>query len=568
MPDKYGPLFSDENIPHPPSSSAQPDAHPTSGPSQQGPVVKSDQTLTSGPSQKGPVETTSPKRVLRSSKSPTKKQRKKIKPTDITDLTVETPQSEDPIQALIQFSDQPSGAEPVMIEPISAVRLEPLAADIQMSESISACNDQPVVAKSDEVLKSEDPIQALIQFSDQPSGAEPVMIEPISAVRLEPLAADIQMSESISACNDQPVVAKSDEVLKVNQESLIQHEDITAADTHVSDKTPDIPSQSEDAHIEVVLQMIQDSLIQTQANVAAPVQEVPIAATSDAATEALASHTLSIFVNDDDDDDATEVTSVPIQASASPISDPVRESTPVRIDSPVHTLSPVRESTPTLVHASPIQHPIFAQRKVCPMSYFKRMCRAPPPSVDDRLASIEATQTSMQHTLAHLSASVAQLVQPSEDEEGNREIADKQLKLLQIKEKERSNKEANSDRPRDSQQKHKSMELTVMSQVQSISEAVRISDDISKELAVVNSEVEKKKKEDLIPESDKLIEAGDPESQKFCQTLKFRGVDIEAIRLEEERLAAEKRKISRTKSDEQKQITDPSQNQKNPKQKD
>ena len=33
MPDKYGPLFSDENIPHPPSSSAQQDANPTSGPS-------------------------------------------------------------------------------------------------------------------------------------------------------------------------------------------------------------------------------------------------------------------------------------------------------------------------------------------------------------------------------------------------------------------------------------------------------------------------------------------------------------------------------------------------------
>ncbi|XP_063948023.1 uncharacterized protein LOC135152117 [Daucus carota subsp. sativus] len=381
MPDKYGPLFSDENIPHPPSSSAQPDAHPTSGPSQQGPVIKSAQTLNSGPSQKGPVETTSPKRVLRSSKSPSKpsppprkrrflqnildsdsdeappppppakKQRKKIKPTNITDLTVEPPQSEDPIQALIPFSDQPSSAEPVLIEPISAVPLDTMAADIQMSESISACNDQPAVAKSDEVLK-------------------------------------------------------------LNQESLIQHEDINAADTHVSDKTPDIPSQSEDAHIEVVLQMIQDSLIQTEANVAAPVQEVPIAATSDAATEALASHTLSIFVNeDDDDDDATEVTSVPIQASASPISDPVRELTPVKIDSPVQALSPVRDSTPTPVLASPIQHPISAQRKVCPMSYFKRMFRAPPPSVEDRLASIEATQTSMQHTLADFSSSIAQLVQ-------------------------------------------------------------------------------------------------------------------------------------------------------------
>ena len=200
--------------------------------------------------------------------------------------------------------------------------------------------------------------------------------------------------------------------------------------------------------------MIQDSLIQTQADVAAPVQEVPTAAISDAATEALASHTLSLFVNDDDDD-ATEVTSVPIQTSASPISDQVRESTLVRIKSPVHTLSPIRESTPTPIHASPIQHPISAQRKVCQLSYSKRMCRVPPPSVEDRQTSIEATQTSMQHTLTDLSSSVAQLVQvltsadvkkvekiskdkcksdqqmtkrrPDGDEEGNREMADKQL---------------------------------------------------------------------------------------------------------------------------------------------
>uniref|UniRef100_A0A166GDH0 Uncharacterized protein n=1 Tax=Daucus carota subsp. sativus TaxID=79200 RepID=A0A166GDH0_DAUCS len=140
------------------------------------------------------------------------------------------------------------------------------------------------------------------------------------------------------------------------------------------------------------------------------------------------------------------------------------------------------------------------------------------------------------------------------------------------------------------------MEMTVMSQAQSISKAVRDSNVISKEIALVNSEVEKKK-EDLIPGADKLIGAGDPESQKFYQTLKFRGrettlfykspslqaideamarkifekenprVDIEAIRLEEERLAAEKKKISKTKSDEQKQITDPSQKQKIPKQK-
>ena len=115
---------------------------------------------------------------------------------------------------------------------------------------------------------------------------------------------------------------------------------------------------------------------------------------------------------------------------------------------------------------------------------------------------------------------------PDGDEEGNKEIVDgntgKQLKLLQIKDKERSNKDANSDRLRESQQKHRIMEMSAISQIQSINEAVRVSDEISKELAVVISEVGQKK-EDLVSESDKLIEAGDPESQKFCQTLKFRG---------------------------------------------
>ena len=123
--------------------------------------------------------------------------------------------------------------------------------------------------------------------------------------------------------------------------------------------------------------------------------------------------------------------------------------------------------------------------------------------------------------------------------------------------------------------------MIVVSQIENLSEAVRSSESISKELAVVNSETEQKE-ENLILESDKLIEAEDPESQKFCQTLKFRGkettlfykspslqaideavarkiferenpgVDIEAIRLEEERLAAEKMKISKSKSDKQK----------------
>ena len=77
----------------------------------------------------------------------------------------------------------------------------------------------------------------------------------------------------------------------------------------MSEKASDVPSQSEDAQIEIVLQMIQDSLNQPEVNVAAPAQEILQAANSDAATEALASHTLSIFV-DKEDDDTTEVTSI------------------------------------------------------------------------------------------------------------------------------------------------------------------------------------------------------------------------------------------------------------------
>nr|XP_017228857.1 PREDICTED: uncharacterized protein LOC108204077 [Daucus carota subsp. sativus] len=432
MPDRYEPLFSDENIPHPPSSSAQPVVEPTSG----------------------PVVTTSPKRILRSSKSPTKpsppprkrrflqkisdsdsdeapqlpppvkKQRKKVKPTNITDLTVEPPQSEDPNQALILFSDQPQSADPVMIEPLSAMPLDTAAADIQMS-----------------------------------------------------------------------------------------------------DTNPDFQGQSEDAQTEAVLKMIQDSLIQPEANVAAPVQEVSTAANSDAATEALASHTLSIFV-DNDDDDATEVTSIPVQTSESPVSvsDPVRDTAPTKVDSPVLALSPVRESsplkTPTPNHTSPIQHSMSAQRRVCHLTYFQRMCRAQPPSVEDRLTSIEATQRSMQHTLVDLSSYVEQLKKSDDDEEGNEEAADGNSNKQLVQIRERSDKGANSERLKEFQQKHRSMEM-INTQIQSINEAVRVSEIISKELAVVNSEVEQKK-EGLIPESDKLIEAGGPESQKFCQTLKFR----------------------------------------------
>ncbi|KAL1811236.1 hypothetical protein ACET3Z_021301 [Daucus carota] len=484
---------------------------------------------------------------------PAKRLRKKIKPTSITDLTVEPPQSEDPAQALIPFSDQ--SAEPLLIEPISAMPLDTAAADEQMLESTSDHNDQTEGNKS--------------------------------------------VAERI------------------------------AADTDISEKPSDAPSKSEDAQIEMVLQLIQDSLVQPDDIVAAPAQEIPMAENSEAATKALESHTLSIFLADIDDDEGTEVTSTPIQAPGlhSIISEPVRETTPERVDSPIKALSPVRESTPFIAPAvpgSPLPFSQPARRRICHLSYNHRMCRTMSPSVEDRLTSIEATQVSMHYTLADLSASVAQLVQvltsadvkkgektfkdkckpdqqmkrkkPDDDDEEKGEMS-KQQKLLQIKETKMNSKEAaSSERPPRESQKQKSMELTVVTQAQSISKAVRDSDAISKEIDLVNSEV-KKKKDKLIAEAEKLIEVGDPESQKFCQTLKFRGkettlfykspslqaideamarkifekenpgVDIDAIRLEEERLAAEKKKISKTKSDEQRQITDSSQKQKIPKQK-
>ena len=142
LPDKYNPLFSDENQPQP--STSQPLDLLTSGPSQQGPVVKSD--------------ISSPKRILRSSQTspqsspstqprrkrkflqpisdsddedipppsppPVKNPRKEVKATNITDLTVDPPQSEDTLQALVPFSDQPQATDPVLVEPISAMPLE------------------------------------------------------------------------------------------------------------------------------------------------------------------------------------------------------------------------------------------------------------------------------------------------------------------------------------------------------------------------------------------------------------------------------------------------------------
>ena len=220
---------------------------------------------------------------------------------------------------------------------------------------------------------------------------------------LDTAAADKQMSESTSDHNDQTEGTKS-------------VEEKVAADTDISEKPSDAPSKSEDAQIEMVLQLIQDSLVQPEDIVTAPALEIHMAENSDAATEALESHTLSVFLDDIDDDEVTEVTSTPIQAPGlhSIISEPVRETTPERVDSPIKALSPVRESSPFIAPAvpgSPLPSSEPARRRICHLSYNHRMCRTMSPSVEDRLTSIEATQVSMNYTLADLSASVAQLVQ-------------------------------------------------------------------------------------------------------------------------------------------------------------
>nr|XP_017221372.1 PREDICTED: cell surface glycoprotein 1-like [Daucus carota subsp. sativus] len=207
-------------------------------------------------------------------------------------------------------------------------------------EPIAKSDPKPTSGSSQQG-PSEDPEQPLIPFSD-PS-AEPLLIEPISAMPLDTAAADKQMSESSSDHNVQTEGTKSETI---------------AADTDISEKPSDAP--------------------------------------------------------DIDDDEGTEVTSTPIQAPGlhSIISEPVREPTPERADSPIKALSPVRESTPFVaptVPSSPIPFSEPARRKLCHLSYTHRMCRTTSPSVEDRLTSIEATQASMNYTLADLSASVAQL---------------------------------------------------------------------------------------------------------------------------------------------------------------
>ncbi|XP_017233085.1 uncharacterized protein LOC108207136 [Daucus carota subsp. sativus] len=201
LPDKYNPLFSNENQPQ--SSSAQLQDAPTSGPSQQGPVVKSDhhspqRILRSSKTSPQPSPSPQPRRKRRflqplsdsddadtpppPSPTPVKQTRKKIKPTSVTDLTVDPP-----VETVVTSLAIVTTSAPVFVEPLSAVPLdEPsTAADIPMSKT------NPDLLDKSEALQAAPPT---------PNKESPIIAE----VQAEP-------------------------TLPMHQESLIQIEDQVAA---------------------------------------------------------------------------------------------------------------------------------------------------------------------------------------------------------------------------------------------------------------------------------------------------------------------------------------------------
>ncbi|XP_063941307.1 uncharacterized protein LOC135149508 [Daucus carota subsp. sativus] len=342
MPEKYDPIFSDENIP---SSSHQPKDVPSSGPSQKGPVVKSDRQPSSGPSEKGPVVTSSPTRVLRSSKSPSKPSPPPRKR-----------------RFLQQISDSDSDKEPVPPPLVSRPRKK-----IKPTSTITDLTVDP-------------PQESMVNPLEMVTVSDPVMVEPLSAVPLTTSSAHTPEAHNAEAIVSTP-------------EAIVT--------------TPDIA---------------QETLIHVEDPVAAPDQEILRTANSEEATAPLCSHTISIKAHDDDDE--TEVTSVPPVNSGSliaEISALLRESISVREDSPIPTFSPIKDSSPVKVSSpvrdstpapdSEIPHLVSTKSKVCTLTYTRNMHRASSSSVEARLSSIESTQRSMQQTLADLSSSVAQLVQ-------------------------------------------------------------------------------------------------------------------------------------------------------------
>nr|XP_017228983.1 PREDICTED: uncharacterized protein LOC108204178 [Daucus carota subsp. sativus] len=267
-------------------------------------------------------------------------------------------------------------------------------------------------------LTVDPPQESMVNPLEMVTVSDPLMVEPISAVPLTTSSehtpeADIPMSED-NLQSEEPVPQP------------------TAAGIPSSAQTPEAQTpeaQTPEAHnpeaIVTTPDIAQETLIPVEDFVAAPDQEILSAANFDEATAPLCSHTISIKAHDDDDD--TEVNSVPPVDSGSLIAEIsafLRESISVREVSPIPTFSPIRDSSLVKVPSpvrdstpapdSTIPHSVSTKSKICTLTYSRNMHIAPSSSVEARLSSIESTQRSMQQTLADLSSSVAQLT------EGNR----------------------------------------------------------------------------------------------------------------------------------------------------
>ena len=152
------------------------------------------------------------------------------------------------------------------------------------------------------------------------------------------------------------------------------------------------------------------------------------------------------------------------------------------------------------------------------------MCRDQHPSLETRVAGIEATQKSMQSTLAELSTSVAQLVQllTSVDVKKGEKI---------LKDKCSSDEPLQKKKPDDNDGKDgrkKAGGSVVKNQLALLKISTNVNSDKSnadqRSNKDVNSDKETKQTlemvvspiQNLTDEAEKLIKAGNPESQKFC----------------------------------------------------
>ena len=292
------------------------------------------------------------------------------------------------------------------------------------------------------------------------------------------------------------------------------------------------------------------------------------------------------FSDDDDDDaDTTEVTSVPPIDSdilVAEISAQIRESISVREVSLVRDPSPVQPASPAPACDIPPSKP--TENRVCTLSYSKRMHRAPTSSVEARLSSIESTQRSMQQTLAELSSSVAQLVKflnPNDVKKGEKVLKDK----CKVDQQQRKPDDEEEDEDK-KESENLNSEIILHSQSQS-------KEKRSDKAGSSSHQSQKTKSQPLIPAdsktralSEQLIKLGNPESKILSHTVKIQGeettffykaptqldfdeavaknlfeeenpgVSLEDARKEEERLAAEKNKTRKSKSDEKEAQTD------------